>query len=388
MATLLLADLHPIGGPEIWSGNGISTSISSLIPIQLDEDGCPLKIQAFPDATSTLKKLTALWDNGIHEWAQILGRDPHGRPYFLDERELQWANPTLRFPLTQKLAQALKFLRALLSSTGWEDWRSKKKKLAGPEIIEPSIAPRWRNVFAPAWESLPDKPSPLTLSRASRQPTITEALRNIPPLPSPPTREGTRIALHFHKRRKKGHTHTQLPKRKHTLTTEPLSENDAPGGNASILRVLARAEPRRVKHNRRFTSVEEFLVQWGPENCTLEEAQEQYTLGFNIEAITSLDEEVPTEHLQPFVSVKRLTTQQRRRFPQPPPTTRCSVQFAPSAQGTAHILSIRGGSAALELFLATEPLPPPPIPRSATYTARDTPIKWSSSAQAPTRTKL
>ena len=78
MATLLLADLHPIGGPEIWSGNGISTSISSLIPIQLDEDGCPLKNQAFPDATSTLKKITALWDNGIHEWAQILGRDPHG----------------------------------------------------------------------------------------------------------------------------------------------------------------------------------------------------------------------------------------------------------------------------------------------------------------------
>jgi hypothetical protein len=126
MATLLLADLHPIGGPEIWSGNGISTSISSLILTQLDEDGCPLKKQAFPDATSTLKKLTALWDNGIHEWAQILGRDPHGRPYFLDERELQWANPTLRFPLPQKLAQALKFTRALLSSTGWEDWHSKK----------------------------------------------------------------------------------------------------------------------------------------------------------------------------------------------------------------------------------------------------------------------
>ena len=110
-------------------------------------------------------------------------------------------------------------------------------------------------------------------------------------------------------------------------------------------------------------------------------------MGFDIEAITSLDEEIPTDHLQPYVSVKRLTTQQRRRFPQPPPTTRCLVQFAPSAQGTAHILSIQGGSAALELFLSTEPHPPPPIPRSATYTARDTPIKRSSSAQAPTRTK-
>ena len=67
MATLLLADLHPTGGPEIWSGNNISTSISSLIPTQLDEDGCPLKLQPFPDTTSILKKLTALWDNGILE---------------------------------------------------------------------------------------------------------------------------------------------------------------------------------------------------------------------------------------------------------------------------------------------------------------------------------
>ena len=51
MATLLLADLHPTGGPEIWSGNQISTSISSLIPIQLNDDGCPLEAQTFLDPT-------------------------------------------------------------------------------------------------------------------------------------------------------------------------------------------------------------------------------------------------------------------------------------------------------------------------------------------------
>jgi hypothetical protein len=198
MATLLLADLHPTGGPEIWSGNNISTSISSLIPIHLDEDGCPLKLQPFPDTTSILKKLTALWDNGILEWAQILGRDPNGRPYFLDDRELMWANPTLRFPITQKLAQSLKYLRALLSSTGWEDWCIKKLKLAGPEGIDPSIAPRWRTIFQSAWITLPDKPTPLTLSRASRQPTIEEALRNVPPAPAQSTTgAGIRIALHF-----------------------------------------------------------------------------------------------------------------------------------------------------------------------------------------------
>jgi hypothetical protein len=125
---------------------------------------------------------------------------------------MRWANPTLRFPITQKLAQSLKYLRALLSSTGWEDWRIKKLKLAGPEGIDPSIAPRWRNIFLSAWVTLPDRPSPLALSRASRQPTIEEALRNVPPTPAQPTtRAGTRIALHFKKRRKKGLNTPNLP---------------------------------------------------------------------------------------------------------------------------------------------------------------------------------
>jgi len=86
MATLLMEDLHPTGGPEVWSGNQISTSISSLIPIQLDEDGCPLKTHTFPEATLILKNKTPLWDHGVHEWSQLLGRAPNGRPYFLDKR--------------------------------------------------------------------------------------------------------------------------------------------------------------------------------------------------------------------------------------------------------------------------------------------------------------
>jgi hypothetical protein len=44
MTTLPMADLHPVGGPDIWSGNYISTSISSRIPVHLDEDGCPLEV--------------------------------------------------------------------------------------------------------------------------------------------------------------------------------------------------------------------------------------------------------------------------------------------------------------------------------------------------------
>ncbi len=125
---------------------------------------------------------------------------------------------------------------------------------------------------------------------ASRQPTITEALNNMPsPTAQPTDGEGIRIALHFKPRRKKGSKRNPASKRKPTPTIAPLRGSDARGGNASILNIVPRAEPRKVKYNRRFTYVEEFLVQWGPEICTLNEAQEQYTMGFNIVSIASLD---------------------------------------------------------------------------------------------------
>ena len=120
----------------------------------------------------------------------------------------------------------------------------------------------------------------------------------------------------------------------------------------------------------------------------LAEALEQYSLGFNIVSITSNDDRVPSTDLQPFVSKKRLTTQQRRKYRTPPLDTNCIVQFAPSPQGTAHIRSIKGGRLALDTFLPTEPQPlqaqPGSLPTSST---RMTPIKRSSSAQARTRTK-
>ncbi len=136
IATLLMADLHPTGGPEIRSGSQISTYISSLIPIQQDEDGCPLKAQSFPKATLILKKITPLWDHGILEWSKILCRAPNGRPYFRDERELQWANPSMMSPLPQKLANALKYLRTLLLSKSSEDWRLLKPRISGPGAID------------------------------------------------------------------------------------------------------------------------------------------------------------------------------------------------------------------------------------------------------------
>ena len=83
---------------------------------------------------------------------------------------------------------------------------------------------------------------------------------------------------------------------------EPLRGSDAPGDKASIQRILARSEPRRIRHGRHKTWVEEYLVQWGPEHCTFGEALEQYYLGFDIESITSLDDSIRSQDLLPFVA--------------------------------------------------------------------------------------
>jgi hypothetical protein len=164
-------------------------------------------------------------------------------------------------PLPQKLTHAIKYLRTLLSSKNPEDWRLRKRKISGSEATNLPIAQRWRDIFVSEWRDLPDKPSPLEVSISSRQPNITDALRNIPPPTSQPTYAGdTRIVLHFKSRRKKGSKRDPASKRKPVPIIEPLRGSDALGGNASILSVLARAEPRKIKHNRRFTCVEEFLV--------------------------------------------------------------------------------------------------------------------------------
>jgi len=59
-----------------------------------------MEVQSFPQATFLLRKLAPLWEHGIHYWSQILCRGLDGRPCFLEERELQWANPAMIFPFT------------------------------------------------------------------------------------------------------------------------------------------------------------------------------------------------------------------------------------------------------------------------------------------------
>jgi len=236
MATLLMADLHPTGGPEIWSGNRISSSIASKIPIQTDSVGCPTDTQPFPPPLFILQKLSTLWKHGVHNWTRILGRAPDGRPYFLDEREFQWANPTMRLPLPHALTRALNYLRVLLSSKDATSWRRLKSMILTLKDNNLSIAPRWRRILDLDWETLPAKPCPLIVARASRQPTIVEASQHTPPpLPHPTGREAPRLILNFTTRGKeKASKRGPTNKRKAPHTIAPIRGSDAPGKNASI----------------------------------------------------------------------------------------------------------------------------------------------------------
>jgi hypothetical protein len=287
------------------------------------------------------------------------------------------------------LTQALQYLRILLSSKNQAHWSSLRGKLAMPQRLAYSIAPRWRSILNPDWLSLLDRPSPLALDRATKQLSIESALSSWAATRAS-TRETQqeRIMLNIPSRKKKGASHQRnSDKRRRPTTVEPLRGSDAPGDKASIQRILARSEPRRIRHGRHKTWVEEYLVQWGPEHCTFGEALEQYYLGFDIESITSLDDSTRSQDLLPFVAKKRPTKAQRRSLRRPPLSTNCIVQFAPSPQGPLHIRSIAGGAHALEEFLTGETLSLSPLNNLVETTLRSTPIRRSSSAQAPTRTR-
>ena len=230
-------------------------------------------------------------------------------------------------PLPQALTQALHYLRVLLSSTYADSWRRLKSIILTLNDHDLPIAPRWRRILDPDWGTLPDKPCPLILARVTRQPTIVEAFRHTPPPQPHKTGDTTpRLEMHFRTRGKQWPSKRgPANKRKVPQTIAPLRGSDAPKGSASIQKILVRSNPRRIKHNRRSTYVEEFLVQWGPEQCTLAEALEQYSMGLNIASITSLDDKVPSTDLQPFVSVKRMTTQQHQKHKTPPLDTNCIV---------------------------------------------------------------
>ena len=113
-------------------------------------------------------------------------------------------------------------------------------------------------------------------------------------------------------------------KRKVITTIEPLRGSNANEENTGISLILGRSTPRRIKHNLQFTYVEEFIVRWDPEDCTLEEAQQQQRQGFVITTITSLDERVPTALLETATAEKRPRGRPKAADRTPPlPRTPC-----------------------------------------------------------------
>jgi len=238
--------------------------------------------------------------------------------------------------------------------------------------------------------SLSDKPSPLAVDIATKQLSIEIYLsKRAAALADANNINRTCILLHFPARGKARTPRRQAgAKRVRSTTIEPLKGSDAPGDKAPIQQMLVCSEPRRVKHNRRSTWVEDFFVQWGPEHCIFGEALEQYNLGFDIMSISSQENGVPTQDLLKFVTARRPTRTQRQDNRRPPLNTPCVVQFAPSPQGPLHIRSVAGGAQALDTFLERQPLPSPTLPTRVDTSARSTPIKRSSSARAPTRAKL
>ncbi len=94
----------------------------------------------------------------------------------MDEREMQWANPSIPFPLPETLIRALAYLRILLSNRDRTQWLSLCKKLTEPHGPDYSIAPRWRNLMGLDWGSLPDRPSPLAVDNATKPLSIESSL--------------------------------------------------------------------------------------------------------------------------------------------------------------------------------------------------------------------
>ncbi len=179
----------------------------------------------------------------------------------------------------------------------------------------------------PDWGSIPDTPSPLAVDMASKQLSIERALaQRAFTRADASTTHNARIVLNFPTRGKSGAPRRRVTyKRGRATTIETLRGSDAPGDKASTQQVLARSEPRRVRHGRRSTWVEEFLIQWGLEHCTFGEAFEQYYLGFDIESITSLESTVFSHDPLPFVTTKRPTREHRRSLRHPPLSTNCVV---------------------------------------------------------------
>jgi len=229
----------------------------------------------------------------------------------------------MRSPLPQSLQVALTYLRSLLSSTNPEHRANLKRDINSTPLWDLPIAQGWKQILAEDWMSIPNTPSPLALDRATRPQSRTSALNSKTRTPN----EGqqvhrAKITLHFPTpcQRRADKRRSDL-KRKAITTIEPLRGSDTNGENVGISLILGRSTPRRIKHNLQSTYVEEFIVRWDPEDCTVEETPQQQRQSFVITTITSLDERVPNVLLETATAAKRPRGRPKAADRPPPPLT-------------------------------------------------------------------
>ena len=132
----------------------------------------------------------------------------------------------------------------LLSSKDHTQWLSLCQKPTVPYGPDYSTAPRWRTLMGQDWGSLPDRPSPLAVDRATKQLSIESALSQWAATRAS-TREHQhgRIMLNIPAKKKKGASHRRnSDKRRRPTTIEPIRGSDALGDKASIQRILARSD--------------------------------------------------------------------------------------------------------------------------------------------------
>jgi hypothetical protein len=158
------------------------------------------------------------------------------RVYFMEERELQWANPSIKFPLPEVLTRALAYLfRILFSSKDPTHWLSLCRKPAQPRGPDYTIAPHWRRTKTGA-PSKTNPASPLAIDNATKQVSIERSLsQRAAAHANANGANHTRVLLSFPA---KGKTwalrHQACTKRGRATTIEPLRGSDAPGDKASI----------------------------------------------------------------------------------------------------------------------------------------------------------
>ena len=116
----------------------------------------------------------------------------------MEERELQWANPTDKFSLQKALTRALDYLRILLSSKDHTHCLSPCQKLIDPHGSKYSIASRCITLMGQDWGSLPNRPSPLAKDNATKQLSIESSLsKRAAALAAISSTHRTRILLNF-----------------------------------------------------------------------------------------------------------------------------------------------------------------------------------------------